>query len=92
MWPQFVSHKLGRLAVPYALLAVFVTTTVLADLTTGLRAGGVFFAIVLAGQVLFYLLAGAGAILEFAARRRESAVPARRRARPRARQAVREIA
>jgi len=84
VWLQYVSHKLGRLAVPYALLAVFVTTTVLA--------GRWFFITVLAGQVLFYLLAGAGAILEFSARRREMAAPVVAPAAARARRAVREIA
>jgi cellulose synthase/poly-beta-1,6-N-acetylglucosamine synthase-like glycosyltransferase len=89
VWLQYVSHKLGRLAVPYALLALFVATTVLAGPSTRLGMGSVFFAIALAGQVLFYLLAGAGAVLEFLARRRESP-PAPAPAR--ARQAVREIA
>jgi biofilm PGA synthesis N-glycosyltransferase PgaC len=83
VWLQYVSHKLGRLAVPYALLAVFVTTTVMA--------GHWFFITVLACQVLFYLLAGAGAILEYTARLGESAAPALAPA-ARARQAVREVA
>ncbi len=66
VWLQYVSHKLGRLAVPYALLAAFATSLVLA-------ASHPFYALALAAQVLFYLLAGVGAVLEFAARRREDA-------------------
>ena len=68
VWLQYVSHKLGRLVVPWAMLAIFVSSVVLA--------GHPFYAFALACQVLFLLLAGAGAILEFAARRRESTVPA----------------
>ena len=50
-----------------------------------------FYAVALAGQVLFFLLAGVGAILELSARRGESAVPPA--AVPaRAPRAVREIA
>ena len=30
VWLQYVSHKLGRLAVPYAMLAIFVASIVLA--------------------------------------------------------------
>jgi hypothetical protein len=92
VWLQYVSHKLGRLAVPYALLAVFVTTIVLAGPSTAFGPGRVFFMLALAAQVLFFLLAGAGAILEFTARRRESAVPALVPAAARARQTMREIA
>jgi hypothetical protein len=66
VWLQYVSHKLGRLIVPYAMLAIFVASTVLA--------GHAFYAAVLACQVLFFLLAGAGAILEFVDQR--SALPA----------------
>jgi poly-beta-1,6-N-acetyl-D-glucosamine synthase len=77
VWLQYVSHKLGRLAVPYALMAIFVASLVLAG-------GHLFYGAALAGQVLFYLLAGAGAVLEFVARRRESpaavAAPVRARA------------
>ncbi|MCU1384168.1 MAG: glycosyl transferase [Acidobacteria bacterium] len=83
VWLQYVSHKLGRLVVPYALIAIFTASLILA-------AGHLFYGAVLAAQVLFYLLAGAGAILEFAGRRSEMAVPAA--APVRARRAVREIA
>jgi cellulose synthase/poly-beta-1,6-N-acetylglucosamine synthase-like glycosyltransferase len=65
VWLQFVSHKLGRLAVPYALLAVFASSTALAS--------GALYRFVLAGQVAFYLLAGYGAVLEVTARRRATA-------------------
>ena len=64
VWLQYVSHKLGRLAVPYALVAIFVTSLVLARRPGSRRR--LFYGAALAGQVLFYLLAGAGAILEFA--------------------------
>jgi len=50
-----------------------------------------FYAVALAVQVLFYLLAGAGALLEFAGRPRESAAPVDAE-RPRAPRAVREVA
>ena len=75
---------------PYALVAIFVTSLVLAP-STGLAAGGLFYGAALAGQVLLYLLAGAGAILEFTARRREAALPAVAVA-PRPRRAAQEIA
>src|SRR4029077_16507586 len=66
VWLQYVSHKLGRLAVPYALLAVFVASMVLATPpapigTVSWPALGaqLFYTAVLSGQVLLYLLAGA---------------------------------
>jgi len=68
VWLQYLSHKLGRLAVPYALLAIFSASIVLS--------GTQFFSlygIALTCQVLFYLLAGVGAVLEFLARHRVSA-------------------
>src|SRR5437773_6916588 len=68
VWLQYLSHKLGRLAVPYALLAVFAANLVLAHTSLVYQAG-------LAAQVLFYLLAGYGAVLDFSSRRR--AAPAR---------------
>ncbi len=83
VWLQFVSHKLGRLAVPYAILAVFVASIVLAD--------HLFYAAVLLGEVLFFLLAGAGAMLELAARRRPPA-PQTAGGVTGSRQPVREIA
>jgi biofilm PGA synthesis N-glycosyltransferase PgaC len=94
VWVQYVSHKLGRLAVPYAILAVFVSSLVLAAPSPEFRAGQVFYAAVLACEVLFFLLAGAGAILELRARRGEPVpVPDAAPAAPAVgRQAVREIA
>jgi biofilm PGA synthesis N-glycosyltransferase PgaC len=68
VWVQYLSHKLGRLMVPYAMLATLTSSIVLAD-----RA---FYAAALGVQVLFVLLAGAGAVLEFAAQQREVARPA----------------
>jgi poly-beta-1,6-N-acetyl-D-glucosamine synthase len=57
VWLQFVSHKLGRLAVPYALLAMFAASVVLAET-------GVVYRLALAAQVGLYLLAGCGALIE----------------------------
>jgi cellulose synthase/poly-beta-1,6-N-acetylglucosamine synthase-like glycosyltransferase len=62
VWLQYVSHKLGRLAVPYALLTTFAATIVLA-------AGSWIYMTALVGQVSFYLLAGYGALVELSARR-----------------------
>ena len=55
VWLQYLSHKLGRLLVPYALLAIFFASIVL----TG-GSGQIFsvYGAALTGQVLFYLLAG----------------------------------
>ncbi len=69
VWLQFVSHKLGRLAVPYAMLAVFAASITLATKP--------FYLMVLAAQVAFYLLAGYGAVLEFSARRHKVQVAPR---------------
>ncbi|HEX3701696.1 MAG TPA: glycosyltransferase family 2 protein [Vicinamibacterales bacterium] len=69
VWLQYVSHKLGRLAVPYAMLTIFVASIVLSD-----RA---FYSAALWGQVAFYLLAGYGAVLELTSRVRESTRHAR---------------
>src|SRR5205823_512001 len=57
VWLQYVSHKLGRLIVPYALLGLMTASIALADRDP-------LFAIALGGQCLFYLLAGYGAWLE----------------------------
>jgi cellulose synthase/poly-beta-1,6-N-acetylglucosamine synthase-like glycosyltransferase len=61
VWPQYMSHKIGRLLVPYALLAIFGSSAVLA-----LERGG--YLAVFAVQLAFYLLALYGAVLD----RRES--------------------
>jgi poly-beta-1,6-N-acetyl-D-glucosamine synthase len=58
VWLQYYSHKLGRLAVPYALLAWLTASIALAG-------EGAFYAAALAGQCGFYLLAGYGAYLEW---------------------------
>jgi biofilm PGA synthesis N-glycosyltransferase PgaC len=57
VWVQYLSHKVGRLIVPYALLMLYVASIMLADRSP-------FYAAVLAGQCLFYLLAGYGAWLD----------------------------
>jgi poly-beta-1,6-N-acetyl-D-glucosamine synthase len=61
VWFQFVSHKLGRLLVPYALAAAFVSSLWLATEWW-------IYATAAAGQVGFYGLAGYGALLERRAR------------------------
>jgi len=58
VWLQYVSHKIGRLVVPYAMLAIFSASIVLA--VTNL-----FYVAVLAAQVGLYLLAGCGALIEY---------------------------
>jgi poly-beta-1,6-N-acetyl-D-glucosamine synthase len=67
VWLQYMSHKVGRLAVPYAVLAAFTSSLVL----TGINGFSLFsfYSVVLVGQVLFFLLAGVGALLELSARR-----------------------
>jgi len=57
IWLQYVSHKIGRLVVPYALLAFFGASIELAARSAG-------YAAVLGAQCLFYLLAGYGAWLD----------------------------
>ena len=57
VWIQFVSHKLGRLVVPYALVTLLAANIVLAGQHP-------FFAFTLAAQCLLYLLGGYGAWLE----------------------------
>jgi cellulose synthase/poly-beta-1,6-N-acetylglucosamine synthase-like glycosyltransferase len=56
VWLQFVSHKLGRLVVPYALVALLASSAVLAH-------AGVIYAAALTLQVAFYVLAAHGAII-----------------------------
>ena len=68
VWFQYLSHKLGRLAVPYAMLAIFVASLVL---TGGSGQIVSVYGAALSAQVLLYLLAGAGAVLELGARRGE---------------------
>jgi len=61
VWLQYVSHKLGRLVVPYALLTLFGTSILLANTN-------LLYAAVLIAQVGFYLLAGYGAVVELRSR------------------------
>jgi cellulose synthase/poly-beta-1,6-N-acetylglucosamine synthase-like glycosyltransferase len=57
VWWQYLSHKVGRLIVPYAWLAAFAANIALAADHGGYQ-------LILAAQVGFLLLAGYGAILE----------------------------
>jgi biofilm PGA synthesis N-glycosyltransferase PgaC len=57
VWLQFVSHKLGRLVVPYALGVIFVTSAALAT-------EHLVYAAAFAAQVAFYGLASYGAVLD----------------------------
>jgi cellulose synthase/poly-beta-1,6-N-acetylglucosamine synthase-like glycosyltransferase len=57
VWFQFVSHKVGRLVVPYALLALLVSSVFLVGHSP-------FYAAAFAGQCLFYALAAYGAWLD----------------------------
>jgi cellulose synthase/poly-beta-1,6-N-acetylglucosamine synthase-like glycosyltransferase len=68
VWFQFVSHKLGRLIVPYALLAALTASMALAE-------SRVLFRVALGGQLALYLLAGYGAILELITRRSAAQPP-----------------
>ncbi len=65
VWIQYLSHKLGRLVVPYALLAVFAASIMLADTS-------LVYAAALGAQVLFYGLAGCGAVIEMRGRRADA--------------------
>jgi len=57
VWLQYCSHKVGRLIVPYALLALLVASIALVQ-------QHLFFAMALAAQLVLYLLAGYGAWIE----------------------------
>jgi len=65
VWLQYVSHKVGRLFVPWALMALLLSSLALAG-------SGAIYAIALGAQLVFYALAAAGAALE--ARQRMSRV------------------
>jgi poly-beta-1,6-N-acetyl-D-glucosamine synthase len=65
VWLQFVSHKLGRLLVPYALAVAFVSSAVLAP-------RGLVYLAALAAQLCLYALAAYGAVLD---RRERRALP-----------------
>jgi poly-beta-1,6-N-acetyl-D-glucosamine synthase len=89
VWFQYLSHKLGRLAVPYALIAIFFSSIVLAATSGPISLYGA----ALTGQVTFYLLAGVGAVLELLARRRdEAAAEPAAAVTVRSRRAAREVA
>jgi biofilm PGA synthesis N-glycosyltransferase PgaC len=62
VWTQYVSHKVGRLLVPYALVTLMTASTALADRSF-------VYAAALVVQCSFYLLAGYGAWLDFKSRR-----------------------
>ena len=64
VWLQFMSHKIGRLLVPYALVAIFATSVALTPRSW-------FYALVLGAQLLFFALAAYGAALD----RRERLAP-----------------
>ena len=57
VWLQYVSHKLGRLIVPYALLTLFAASLALAG-------QHVFYTLALGAQCVLYLLGGYGAWLD----------------------------
>ena len=61
VWLQYVSHKIGRLVVPWALLGAFVSSLALAP-------GNGWYAVPLFAQGVFYGLALAGALFEHGAR------------------------
>jgi len=65
VWLQYISHKVGRLVVPWALMLLLISSLVLAG-------SGAMYAIALGAQLVFYALAAAGAALE--ARQRMSRV------------------
>jgi poly-beta-1,6-N-acetyl-D-glucosamine synthase len=67
IWIQFMSHKVGRLFVPYALIAILVTSVALAS-------EGWIYALALGVQLSFYGLAAYGAVLD-RRERRTTAVP-----------------
>ncbi len=62
VWLQYVSHKIGRLVVPWALLCAFFSSAVLAPSRW-------YYGAALAVQVGFYGLAGLGAWFEWRNRR-----------------------
>jgi cellulose synthase/poly-beta-1,6-N-acetylglucosamine synthase-like glycosyltransferase len=62
VWLQYVSHKVGRLIVPYLLLSLLVASLALA-------AQHLFYALMLAAQCALYLLGGYGAWLNSTATR-----------------------
>jgi cellulose synthase/poly-beta-1,6-N-acetylglucosamine synthase-like glycosyltransferase len=57
IWVQFMSHKVARLLVPYALACLLISSAVLCR-------SDVVYAVALAGQAAFYGLAAYGALLD----------------------------
>lgn len=57
VWLQYVSHKIGRLVVPWALVGLLISTIALAQTHVG-------FALLLAAQGVFYGLALSGALFQ----------------------------
>lgn len=57
VWLQYLSHKVGRLLVPYALMALFASSIVLSG-------SSMFYTFALLSQCAFYLHGGYGAWLE----------------------------
>jgi cellulose synthase/poly-beta-1,6-N-acetylglucosamine synthase-like glycosyltransferase len=64
VWLQFMSHKVARLLVPYALVSLLLSSMALAPRSW-------FYAAACAAQLAFYALAAYGAVLD----RRQSALP-----------------
>ena len=58
VWVQYLSHKVGRLVVPWALVGVLISSVALAGEAW-------YYRLALAAQVIFYALAALGAWLEF---------------------------
>jgi len=71
VWLQYASHKIGRLVVPYCLLALFAASIAVAG-------QHLFYALALGAQCAFYLLGGYGAWLDFASRTAPAAPSAAR--------------
>jgi cellulose synthase/poly-beta-1,6-N-acetylglucosamine synthase-like glycosyltransferase len=69
VWLQYVSHKVGRLLVPYALIGLMTSSMALAEQS-------VLYAVALAVQCLFYLLAGYGAWLDLRGQLESRSTPA----------------
>jgi biofilm PGA synthesis N-glycosyltransferase PgaC len=73
VWLQFMSHKIGRLLVPYALVAIFATSALLAPTSW-------FYALAFGAQLAFCALAAYGAALDRRGRRASSAPEVKREA------------
>jgi cellulose synthase/poly-beta-1,6-N-acetylglucosamine synthase-like glycosyltransferase len=69
VWLQYLSHKIGRLLVPYALFGLFAANIALAS-------SSLFYTLTLAAQCLAYLLAAYGALLDARPDRRTHTTPA----------------